>query len=116
MVTSKNITEIENDYNKESSKGGCKMAFLTLEVTFQIFDSYSLKDKRSTVKSIIHRMKNKYPVSLAEVADQDLLNQACIGIAVANSSKKVAQQIVDQLLREIESLYEIEIIDTNYYE
>ena len=38
------------------------------------------------MKSIIAKMHQRYNVSIAEVADQDMLNQAVIGIAIVNSS------------------------------
>lgn len=90
------------------------MAFTNVEVSFKIFDSYSLKDKRSTVKSILARVHNRYNVSVAEVGEQDMLNVSKIGIAVANASPIVAQQIVDTIIAEIEEKYEIEIFEIHY--
>ena len=90
------------------------MAFLNVEVSFEIFDAYSLKDKRSTVKSIINRVHNRYNVSVAEVGEQDMLNTSKVGIAVANASKQVAQQMLDTIIKEIEEQYEIEIYDLQY--
>lgn len=90
------------------------MAFLNVEIHFQIFDSYSLKDKRSTVKSIVNRMHQRYNASLAEIGSQDVLNVGHVGIAIVNSSSLVAEQTLDQLLKEIEESYEIEIFETVY--
>ncbi|AZP04537.1 DUF503 family protein [Jeotgalibaca ciconiae] len=90
------------------------MPFINVEISFLIQDSFSLKDKRSTVKSIAKRMHQRHNASLAEVAKQDVLNIGCVGISVVSSSTLVAQQTVDQIIKEIEEMYEIEIFDISY--
>lgn len=87
------------------------MFFINRVLSFKIYDSYSLKDKRSTVKSLIKRIHNRYNVSIAEVGEQDMLNVSKIGIAIANSSQLIAQQTLDTVIEEIEARYEIEIFD-----
>ncbi|CZQ90920.1 Hypothetical protein Tpal_1330 [Trichococcus palustris] len=82
---------------------------LAVELSIRLFDSYSLKDKRSVVKSIIAKMHQRYNISIAEVADQDMLNQAVIGIAIVSSSMVLCQQVLDKVVEEIESNYEVEI-------
>lgn len=91
------------------------MAFLNVSITFRIFDSYSLKDKRRTIKSIIDRMHQRHNASLAEIAEQDVQTVGCVGISVVSSSAVIAQKIVDQIINEVEERYEIEIYDISYY-
>lgn len=90
------------------------MAVIYVEVSFTIYDSYSLKDKRSTVKSIIHRMRQKYNISIAEVDRQDMLNVGCLGIAAVSSSALLARQMLEKVIRQMEEEYEIEIFDLSY--
>ena len=87
------------------------MFFINRVLSFKIYDSYSLKDKRSTVKSLIKRIHNRYNVSIAEVGEQDMLNVSKIGIAITRSSQLIAQQTLDAVIEEIEARYEIEIFD-----
>lgn len=87
------------------------MFFINRVLSFKIYDSYSLKDKRSTVKSLIKRIHNRYNVSIAEVGEQDMLNISKIGIAITSSSQLIAQQTLDAVIEEIEARYEIEIFD-----
>jgi len=87
------------------------MKVLAVELSMRLFDSYSLKDKRSVVKSIVAKMHQRYNVSIAEVADHDILNQAVIGIAIVNSSMVLCQQILDKVVEEIEANYEVEIFE-----
>lgn len=87
------------------------MEFIALKVSFQILDSRSLKDKRSVVKSIINRMKNKYNISIAEIENQDILNQGTIGIGIVGNNRKLCRQVLEHVMKDIEEQYEIEIHD-----
>lgn len=87
------------------------MVLVGYEITFLIYDSYSLKDKRSVVKSITKRMHNKYNISISEVGAQDTLNQAIIGIGIVGNDRVFCHSIFDQVVKEMEENYEIEIHD-----
>lgn len=90
------------------------MAFVTVEINMRLFDSFSLKDKRSIIKSILKKMHNRYNASLAEVGFQDMINQSQLAVAVASQSRVIAQQTVEMIIRDIENLYEVEIYDLSY--
>lgn len=90
------------------------MAFVTVEISMRLFDSFSLKDKRSIVKSILKKMHNRYNASLAEVGFQDMINQSQLAVAVASQSRVIAQQTVEMIIRDIENHYEVEIYDLSY--
>jgi hypothetical protein len=85
------------------------------KIVIRIFDSFSLKDKRSVIKSIITKTHNKFNVSISEVEDYDLLNKATLGISVVSNSNKLNQQIFDSIIRFIEENYEVEIISIEHY-
>ncbi|EDP69285.1 hypothetical protein CAT7_01322 [Carnobacterium sp. AT7] len=85
------------------------MIILGMKVSFLIYNSYSLKDKRSVIKSIIKKSQNKFNVSISEVEAQDTLNQGVLGIAVVSNNRKLSQQILDQVIQEIEDNGEVEI-------
>ncbi len=86
-------------------------------ITLRIFDSFSLKDKRSVVKSILQKTRNRFNASVSEVADHDLLNQATIGIAVVSNSSRLNQQVFDNIITFIEENYEVEVLSIqNYYD
>lgn len=85
------------------------MIILGMKVSFLIYNSYSLKDKRRVIKSIIKRSQNKFNVSISEVEAQDTLNQGVLGIAVVSNNRKLSQQILDQVIQEIEDNGEVEI-------
>ena len=85
------------------------MVILGMKVSFLIYNSYSLKDKRNVLKSIIKKTHNKFNVSISEVGAHDTLNQGVLGIAVVSNSRKLCQQTLDLVLKEIEDNGEVEI-------
>lgn len=85
-----------------------------LEITLRIYESNSLKDKRSVVKSIVEKMNHKYRVSAAEVADMDMLNKAVIGFAVVSNNRKVCKQVLQSIVNDIDKKHTVEIIETEW--
>lgn len=85
------------------------------EVTFLIFDAYSLKDKRSVLKSLIHKIHNKYNVSIAEVNHNDLHNQGTIGLSLVANQKSICESMYATILAYMEEHYPIEILSIDDY-
>lgn len=70
----------------------------TMAVEISLSGTFSLKDKRQIVKSIIERLKNRYNISVAEVDRQDDIRWAVIGMAcVSNTSEHVNRQLDNAL-------------------
>ncbi|HHV19366.1 MAG TPA: DUF503 domain-containing protein [Thermoanaerobacterales bacterium] len=74
-------------------------------LTVEIFlgDIFSLKEKRQIVKSIIHRIKNRYNVSIAEVEKQDVKRWAVIGMACVSNSNQLVDRQLDLILDFLEA-------------
>lgn len=64
----------------------------------------SLKEKRGVVQRILGRCRNRFPVSAAEVDDQDCWQSAVLGFAVVSSSEQVIAPILDRVERHVEAL------------
>ena len=71
---------------------------------------YSLKEKRMIVKSLIAKTRNKFNVSIAEIAEQDTHQTIVLGIACVTSSVSQADSIIDHVITLIESSTEAEIV------
>ncbi|MEO2069233.1 MAG: DUF503 domain-containing protein [Desulfurobacteriaceae bacterium] len=84
-----------------------------LEVHLLISEAHSLKEKRSVVKRIIERLKNKFNVSVSEVGDQNKWQSAVIGIVTIGTSQKVVDATLEKVVLFIEDLYPGKV--TNYY-
>ena len=71
----------------------------------------SLKEKRGVAKRIIARVKNKFPVSIAEVEDNDLWQSLVIGFCMVGNDRRYINSCLDKILDFIENLYLAEIVD-----
>ncbi|MFL2059938.1 DUF503 domain-containing protein [Marinilactibacillus psychrotolerans] len=91
------------------------MVLIGMELTILIFDSYSLKDKRSVVKSILHKVKNQYNVSVAEVADMDTWNKAVLGVGIVGNNGILCEKVLQKVIQFIESNYEVEVTEIEWY-
>jgi len=61
-------------------------------------ENASLKDKRQILRSLIQRIRNEYHVAIAEVAEQDNWQIACLGISTVSSDARLARQVLDKVI------------------
>ncbi len=83
-----------------------------MEVDIRIEDSFSLKDKRRVLKSLIERTKRNFNVSIAEVDSNEVHNFATIGIATVSNSTKYIDGSFNKILDFWEYNFNIEIVDS----
>lgn len=92
------------------------MVLMGVEITLLIFDSYSLKEKRSVIKSILRRTENRHSLSAAEVDDLDVHNKAVIGLGIVGNNRQLCRTRLEAALKDIEENYEVEIIAFDWIE
>jgi uncharacterized protein YlxP (DUF503 family) len=80
-------------------------------ITFRLHGNQSLKEKRRVVKSLIDKSRNRFNVSVAEVADQDLHQRATIGVAVISSDGRVINALLDRIIDYMDSLHLADLAD-----
>lgn len=75
-----------------------------LRIELYMEGNRSLKDKRQTLKSLIHRAKSRYNnISIAEVGSNDLWQKATIGICFVSNEKRHVNSQLDQVADFIDS-------------
>lgn len=72
------------------------------EIELSLPGAQSLKDKRRVIKGLIERCRNRWNVSAAEVADNDLWQRAVLGLAVVANSSEHCHQVLDAAVRFLE--------------
>ena len=82
-----------------------------IKISFLITNSYSLKDKRKVIKGIVDRVKKRYNVSISEIEDNDIHNKGVIGIAIVGNKGSVLKNIMNKIVEDILSNFEIEILE-----
>jgi uncharacterized protein len=70
---------------------------------------HSLKEKRSVVLKVREALKNRLHLSAAEVGEQDVWQRAVLGVACVASDAKVAENMLNDAVRLIESFPQVEI-------
>ena len=81
-----------------------------MELELALYDNESLKSKRSVVKRVIHRCRNKFNVAAAEVADHDLTDRAIIGVVTVGNDGRVLRSKLDKLESFVEGLALADVI------
>ncbi|EFR32954.1 conserved hypothetical protein [Peptoniphilus harei ACS-146-V-Sch2b] len=76
-----------------------------------IFNANSLKSKRSVVKSIIEKSKNKFNISIAEVGENDKWQKSIIAFSTISNDQKIVEETVEKVINFFDSYSEIEIIN-----
>ena len=79
-----------------------------------IYDAASLKDKRSVLKKVTTRLRQRFNLSVAETNFQDVWQIAEISFVTISSDKKVAEKELEKALQMIDSMTELERTITNY--
>lgn len=90
------------------------MIVLSVTVSIRLFDAYSLKEKRSIVKSMLKRLHNRFNVSVAEIDSMDMLNEAVIALVTVGNQYKICEQVLQQCIKEIEYTYPVEIFQVDW--
>jgi hypothetical protein len=83
----------------------------TLLVQVYIPGATSLKDKRKVVKSVIHRVQNRFNVSIVELDYANLWQRTTIGVAMAGNDKEYIQRQLQLVLNFLDSEPRWEVVE-----
>ena len=72
-------------------------------LTLSIAGSYSLKDKRRVVKSLVERVRRRFNVAVAEVDEHEVWNAAVIGVCCVSTSSGHASEVLNKVSAFVES-------------
>jgi uncharacterized protein len=74
------------------------MVIAVCKVTLHLPENSSLKGKRRVLKSLIGRVQNHFPVSIAEVGDNDLWQLAELGVAYVSNDPQHANEVLSKVV------------------
>ncbi|MCD6453344.1 MAG: DUF503 domain-containing protein [Dehalococcoidales bacterium] len=82
------------------------------KISLRLPENQSLKGKRQVIKSITSRLSQRFNVSVAEVADNDLWQSATLGICCISNNKQYTNRVLSKVVDFItEGQFEVEILD-----
>jgi len=73
--------------------------------------SSSLKDKRSVVRSLKERIRQRVHASVAEVDHQDLWQRAALGVAVVSGERRQVGEMLEAVRRLVDAAHGAELLD-----
>lgn len=76
-----------------------------LRLTLHLPSPGSLKSKRHLVRSAIDRVKAKFNVSIAEVAENDLWQKSVIGVAAVSNDRVLVGETLDRVTDFVASMH-----------
>lgn len=80
-----------------------------LQFELLVHGAESLKDKRRVVSSVKDRLHRGHQAAVAEVAAQETLNLAVLGLAVVGSDGRHLGQVLDRITAELRALPDAEL-------
>ena len=89
--------------------------YIICTVLFQFYipSSHSLKDKRSIIKPIIHRLHREFNISISEVEKMDAWNEAILVCAHVSNDKNFSQSYIHKIKAFIIKYFNnIDLMDT----
>lgn len=78
----------------------------TAKIILQLPENGSLKGKRRVIASLMVRVRNKFNVSIAEVAFNDSRQTSALGLTVVSNSARLADEVIANVVAFIESSVE----------
>ncbi|NLX90673.1 MAG: DUF503 domain-containing protein [Firmicutes bacterium] len=84
--------------------GACKIDLL-------IAEGHSLKEKRQVIKSLVHRLQNRFNISVAETGYLDMLRRSEIGFALVSNESAYLDKILSEVLSFVERDSRLEVIN-----
>ncbi len=76
-----------------------------LRLTLHLPDPGSLKSKRHLLRSAIDRVKAKFNVSIAEVAENDLWQKSVVGVAAVGNDHAFVNEALDKVADFVASMH-----------
>jgi len=76
-----------------------------LRLTLHLPDPGSLKSKRHLLRSAIDRVKAKFNVAIAEVAENDLWQRSVVGVAAVGNDHAFVNEVLDKVADFVESMH-----------
>ena len=80
-------------------------------IDLHVPESGSLKTKRQSLRSLKDRIRNKFNVSVAEIADNDLWQKASLAVAAVSNDKAHLNQTMDHVLNLVRAVPELSLLD-----
>jgi len=84
-----------------------------IEISFVLYETATLKFKRSVIKRLIARCKNSFNVAMSEIEDHDYNDRMTLAAVMVGNDRRIMQKNLDHLENFIDQLALAQLIDTH---
>jgi len=88
-----------------------EMAVAVVQAALLVPGCRSLKEKRSVVKGLVERARNRFNASVAEVGGQDLLQRCHLGAAFVANDRGLLSSEAEAFLAYLEGCPDVQLLD-----
>lgn len=81
-----------------------------LNLSIRLPGCKSLKEKRSRISPMIHRIHDRFNVSISEVGQQDIWDDTSISCAIVSNDRILVENSLREVVRYLESQWPDEVI------
>lgn len=71
----------------------------------------SLKGKRSVIKSLVAKSRQKFNVSVSEIDENDTWQKAVLGVAVVANESAFANSVISNVVNLFDADYQVEVVE-----
>jgi uncharacterized protein YlxP (DUF503 family) len=82
-------------------------------VRLHVHGSRSLKEKRGVVRSVTQRLRNRFPLSVAEVGGQDTWQHAVLGLAACGNDSRALRALLERAVEFVAGMGLAEVLDSD---
>lgn len=82
-------------------------------VRLHVHGSRSLKEKRGVVRSVTQRLRNRFPLSVAEVGGQDTWQRAVLGLAACGNDPRTVRALLERAIEFVAGTGLAEVMDSD---
>jgi uncharacterized protein len=71
----------------------------------------SLKSKRSVIKGLCSKTRQKFNVSVSEIGDNDVWQKAILGVAVVANESGFANSVISNVVNFFDADHQVEVVE-----
>lgn len=84
-----------------------------LELRLRLPNVHSLKEKRSILKSLIARLRQKFNISVAEVDEQNKWQIAVVAVACVSGDSALAHRQLEMVLHFVDTEQDVIVLESS---
>ena len=87
------------------------MVIAVARIVLALHGNDSLKGKRKVVRRVVDRVRHRFNVAIAEVAEMDVHRRAVLGMAAVSNSGSHASSMIDAVIQQVQASTDAPLVE-----